>query len=44
MLDILHQLLKKVVRGTYIRHWLKNIIETKFKGTYVKAGALRSLH
>ena len=44
MLDILHQLLKRVVGGTHMLHWLKNIVGAKFKGAHVKAGAMRSLH
>ncbi len=43
MLDILLQLLKRVVGGTYMLQWLKTVIGAKFKGARVKAGATRSL-
>ena len=43
MLDILHQLLKRVVGDTHMLQWLKTVIEAKFKGTQVKAGVTRSL-
>ena len=43
MLDILHQLLKRVVGGTHMFQWLKTVIGAKFKGARVKAGATRSL-
>ncbi len=43
MLDILHQLLKEVVDGTYMLQWLKTIIKAKFKGAYIKAGTTKSL-
>ncbi len=43
MLNILHQLLKRVVDSTHMLQWLKTIIGAKFKGTRVKAGTTKSL-
>ena len=43
MLDIIHQLLKRVVGGTYMLQWLKTVIRAKFKGAQVIARAMRSL-
>ena len=43
MLDIFHQLLKRVVGGTHMLQWLKTVIGAKFKGAWVKVGATRSL-
>ena len=44
MLNILHQLLKKVVRGIHMLQWLKNIVGTKFKGACVNIEATRLLY
>ncbi len=43
MLDILHQLLKRVVNGTHMLQWLKTIIGAKFKGARVKTGTTKLL-
>ncbi len=43
ILNILYQLLKRVVDGIYILQWLKTIIGTKFKGACVKASTTKSL-
>ena len=43
MLNIFHQLLKKIDGGTHIFQWLKTIIRAKFKGVHVKVGITKSL-
>ncbi len=43
MIDILHQLSKRVVGGTHILQWLKTIIGAKFKGARIKADITKSL-
>ncbi len=43
MLDILHQLLKRVVGRTHMLQQLKTIIGAKFKGARVKADTIKSL-
>lgn len=43
MVDILHQLLKEVVDGTYMLQWLKTIIRRKFKEVCVKTNITNSL-
>ncbi len=42
MLDILYQLLKRVVSSTHMLQWLKTIIRAKFKRARVKAGITKS--
>ena len=43
MLNILYQLLKRVVDSMHILQWLKTIIGAKFKGACVNAGTTKSL-
>lgn len=43
MLDILYQLLKKVVGDTYILQWLKTIIGLKVKEAFIKTDIAKSL-
>ena len=44
LLDISHQFLKCVVRGTNMLQWLKNIVGAKFKGVCIKTGRTKSLN
>ena len=44
MFNIFHQLLKEVVEDIYKLQWLKNIVEAKFKGVYVKTETTKLLH
>lgn len=44
MLDIFYQLFKRVVGGTYMLQYLKNIIRAKFKEVYFKLKIMKSLH
>ncbi len=43
ILDILYQLLKKVVSNMYILQLLKTIIKTKFESAHIKIGTSKLL-